>query len=184
MRVRKGELSDVGREYWIVYRWPAFSRRRLVWPLPAHLAREQVSLFISLPVCRRSSLLTGEGEEPNHMTARKPGPLYIIQYSLMLVIDCAVSGVGCRPLYPLLWPCSVPGWASSQLHCSTVILNFIPQSGIYKFSYWTREIHKGLRVSLFSQGEAQEAPPPPPPSLWSPWTPFKHHWKLLVHLLQ
>jgi hypothetical protein len=27
------------------------------------------------------------GEEPNHTTARKPGPLYIIQYSLVCDID-------------------------------------------------------------------------------------------------
>ncbi len=35
---------------------------------------------------RRDSLLTeeGEGGESNHMIARKPGPLYVIQYSLLL----------------------------------------------------------------------------------------------------
>jgi hypothetical protein len=43
-----------------------------------------LSLFLSLPVCRRSRLLTGEGvgEEPNHTTERKPDPLLIIHYSL------------------------------------------------------------------------------------------------------
>jgi hypothetical protein len=39
----------------------------------------KLSLFLSLPVCRRSSLLTGEGEgvgeEQNETTAIKPGPL-------------------------------------------------------------------------------------------------------------
>ncbi len=40
----------------------------------------KLSLFLSLPVCRRSGLLTGDGrrglvEEPSNMTARKPGPL-------------------------------------------------------------------------------------------------------------
>jgi hypothetical protein len=40
----------------------------------------KLSLFLSLPVCRRSSLLTGErgkgmGVEPNHIIARKPHPL-------------------------------------------------------------------------------------------------------------
>jgi hypothetical protein len=44
-------------------------------------------LFLSLPVCPRSSLLTeegeGMGEEPNHITAREPGSQYIIQYSLV-----------------------------------------------------------------------------------------------------
>ncbi len=40
----------------------------------------KLSLIISLPVCRRMSLLTWGGgggggvEEPNHTTARKPGP--------------------------------------------------------------------------------------------------------------
>ncbi len=29
----------------------------------------------------------GVDEEPNHTTARKPGPLYIIQYSLVCDID-------------------------------------------------------------------------------------------------
>jgi hypothetical protein len=46
-----------------------------------------LSPFLGLPVCRRLSLQTGEGErrwgeEPNHTTARKPGPLLIILYSL------------------------------------------------------------------------------------------------------
>ncbi len=44
----------------------------------------KLSLFLILPVCRRSNLLTreGVGEEPNHTTAQKPGPPYFIQYSL------------------------------------------------------------------------------------------------------
>ncbi len=55
-------------------------------PLPV----SKLSLFISLPVCRRSSLLTGEGvgeEEPNHTTARKPDFLKIIPYSLVSAIQ-------------------------------------------------------------------------------------------------
>ncbi len=41
---------------------------------------KKLSLFLRLPVCRRSSFLTGEGwervgEEPNHTTAIKLGPL-------------------------------------------------------------------------------------------------------------
>jgi hypothetical protein len=41
---------------------------------------QQVVSLLSLPVCRRSSLLTGDGgegvgEEPNHTTARNSGPL-------------------------------------------------------------------------------------------------------------
>jgi hypothetical protein len=34
------------------------------------------SLFLSVPLCRQWDLLTGE--EQNHTTARKPGPLQII----------------------------------------------------------------------------------------------------------
>jgi hypothetical protein len=46
-------------------------------PLPS--PDNKLSLFLSLPVRRRSSLLTGEwggggGVELNHTTARKPGP--------------------------------------------------------------------------------------------------------------
>ncbi len=51
-------------------------------PSPPHPSPvRKLSLFTSLPVSRRSSLLTGgggggrEGEEPNHMTERKPCPL-------------------------------------------------------------------------------------------------------------
>jgi hypothetical protein len=53
-------------------------------------------LLLSLPMCRLSTVeLTGgkggregerDGEEPNHTTARMPGPLEIIQYSLQLTI--------------------------------------------------------------------------------------------------
>ncbi len=61
------------------YRGPGF----LVSPSPSPVSK--FSLFLSLTECRRWSLLTGEcvGEELNHTTARKPGPLYIIQYSLV-----------------------------------------------------------------------------------------------------
>jgi hypothetical protein len=51
---------------------------RLLSPFPV----SNLSFFISLSVCRRSSLLAeewggeGVGEEQNHTTARKPGPLY------------------------------------------------------------------------------------------------------------
>ncbi len=47
-------------------------------PIPPPSPGSKFSLFLSLPVCRRPSLMTGEGEavgeEPNHMTARKTGP--------------------------------------------------------------------------------------------------------------
>jgi hypothetical protein len=51
----------------------------------------KLSLLLSLPVCRRSSLLTGEegggggGGAKSYDGERKPGPLYIIQYSLGLL---------------------------------------------------------------------------------------------------
>ncbi len=50
--------------------WTRLSRRRAIWLFP--LSRHQSSLFLSLPVCRRSSLLTGEGvgEEHFHTTAK------------------------------------------------------------------------------------------------------------------
>ncbi len=62
------------RLYWMIYRGPGLVLP-IVWsslpPLP--------SLFLRLPVCRLSSIATEEGvgvwEEPNHTTARKPGPL-------------------------------------------------------------------------------------------------------------
>ncbi len=55
-------------------------------PPPPTSPVSKSSLFLSLPVCRRSSLLTGKGAgvEPNHRTARKLGPLYIFQSSLPL----------------------------------------------------------------------------------------------------
>ncbi len=33
----------------------------------------------------------GDGEEPNHTTAKKPGPLYIIQYSLVINLKMHVQ---------------------------------------------------------------------------------------------
>ncbi len=55
------------------------SRRCMIWLLP-HLLPSPLSLFLSLAVSCRSTLLTrGEREwveeEPNHAVARKPGPL-------------------------------------------------------------------------------------------------------------
>jgi hypothetical protein len=59
--------------------------------LPPSCPVSKLSLFFTLPVCRRSSLLTGEGgarregvvEEPNKNIAIKSGPLVNIQYSLL-----------------------------------------------------------------------------------------------------
>ncbi len=52
-------------------------------PPPPLLFRQESGLFLSLPVCRRSSLLTGDGvgEEPNHTTARKRWSFINLQYS-------------------------------------------------------------------------------------------------------
>jgi hypothetical protein len=75
------------------YGGPGFSHSRMIIDLappnpPSHSPVSKLSLFLSLPVWRWSGLLTGGidgvGEEPNHTTARKPGPLQIIQYSLGL----------------------------------------------------------------------------------------------------
>ncbi len=54
--------------------------RLLALPFPPLLV-SKLSLILSLPVCHRSRLLTGEegegeGEEPNHTTVKYPGPLY------------------------------------------------------------------------------------------------------------
>ncbi len=53
---------------------------------PPPLSGQQVVSFSQSSVCRRCSLLTGlgewEGQEPNHTTARKPGPLEYVTYSL------------------------------------------------------------------------------------------------------
>jgi hypothetical protein len=57
------------------------SRCRMIWRLPHPLPpRKKGSLFLILPVCRWLNFLRGKGgeelgEEPNHTTARKPGPL-------------------------------------------------------------------------------------------------------------
>jgi hypothetical protein len=57
--------------------------------LAHHLHASKLSLFLSLPACVSTVELSGGkgekegmGEEPNYTTAKKPGPLLIIQYSL------------------------------------------------------------------------------------------------------
>ncbi len=52
------------REYWMIYRWLAFTRSRMIWLFP-----------LAGRLRKRDNLLTveGVGEEPNHPTARKPG---------------------------------------------------------------------------------------------------------------
>ncbi len=69
------------REYWMIYSRPGFMRSYDLAPQPPPPPSpvNKLSLFLSLPVCCRSSLLTGEGGEgvgmePNNFTGRKPGP--------------------------------------------------------------------------------------------------------------
>ncbi len=73
------------REYWMVYWGLCFLER--IWllsttPFPATLSPRPAT---HRKPEKESQLLTGEGvaEEPNHTTARKYGPLEIIQYSLL-----------------------------------------------------------------------------------------------------
>jgi hypothetical protein len=68
----------------------AFLRSYNSAPLPSPFPLSPVSklyLFLGLPECRRSNLrrerAVGGGVETYHTTARKPGLLYIIQYSLL-----------------------------------------------------------------------------------------------------
>jgi hypothetical protein len=49
------------REYWMIYRRPGFLA--VVWFGSSPLPISKLSLFLGLPVCRPSSLLTGEGRE-------------------------------------------------------------------------------------------------------------------------
>jgi hypothetical protein len=69
-------------------------------PTPSPLCPLLSASFLSLSFffCRRSSLPKGEGgegvgEKPNHSTARKRGPLYIIEYSLTLMVADQASQV-------------------------------------------------------------------------------------------
>jgi hypothetical protein len=61
----------------------------------------KLSLFLSLPVCHWTSLLMGEGGEPNHTTSRKTGPLQIFNtlWTLTLVLT-QVSDWYCKLLVP------------------------------------------------------------------------------------
>jgi hypothetical protein len=67
------------------------SRHCMIWllplPLPSPTPISKFSLFLILPVFRpMSRRREGGGNEPNHTTARKPGPLQSINYSLMFPI--------------------------------------------------------------------------------------------------
>ncbi len=74
----------------MIYRGSVFCGRICSSPTPFPLPPLQSGSCLSFSVflCHRLSLLTGEeggrgSEEPNHTAARKPGPLYIIKYSLV-----------------------------------------------------------------------------------------------------
>jgi hypothetical protein len=93
---------DLVKEYCMIIDGKAFLGSYDSAPRPPPSPISNLSVFLRLSVCRRSSLLTGEkgkglGVEPNQTTARKLDHLYIIQYSLVLV-DCSVWewGVGWR----------------------------------------------------------------------------------------
>ncbi len=77
------------------------SRRRMIWILPLPLPPtpspvSKLSLFFSVFLCVAPVELTigrggGKGKEPNHTTARKPGPLQSIKNSLSLLSGVAKS---------------------------------------------------------------------------------------------
>ncbi len=58
--VRRGGMEGWSREYCMIYRGPGF--HAVVWfgSSPTPLSRQQLTLFLRLPVCRWSCLLTGE----------------------------------------------------------------------------------------------------------------------------
>ncbi len=79
----KGQLLPriLYREYWMISRGAGFSCGRKIRLLTHPSPVSKLSLFLGLPACRRSSLLTGEGgggvvEEPNHKTARESRAFY------------------------------------------------------------------------------------------------------------
>ncbi len=49
------------REYWMICRGARLSRRRMIWLLPHPLLSRQQVVSLSVLMCRRPSLLTGEG---------------------------------------------------------------------------------------------------------------------------
>ncbi len=82
----------LNREYLMYYRGPGFLAVVLFgcFPLPSPCPLSKVSLFLSLPVCRRSSLLTGENGR-----GRRRSQIIRRQESLVLY----------NPL-TTFWPCS------------------------------------------------------------------------------
>jgi hypothetical protein len=82
----------------------------VIWLLPHSLPPtpcppvSKLSLFLCLPVCRWSSLVTERGrgpvgEEPNHTTARKPGHLHL---NLLYILSKAILSKVDTKIYPLV----------------------------------------------------------------------------------
>jgi hypothetical protein len=79
----------LARECWIVYRGPGFLVVVRLW-LHAHpitLSRQQARPAAHRKTEKERRLADGRGGGANQMTARKPGPLKIIQYSLRHTIQ-------------------------------------------------------------------------------------------------
>ncbi len=111
--------TSLNREYSMIFRGPGFL---------APLSREQVSLSQSSyasPVGLTDGRVGGgPGEEPNRMTARKPGPLSINQYSLILTLFR--SNLGDLNVFALIF----------CLHYSAVWYNFLGPASEFQGSFF------------------------------------------------
>jgi hypothetical protein len=87
------------------------------------LSRQQIASLSWSSGCRRSSFLAGEGAglEPNHMTARKLGPLLIVQSSLSTTINtgtvCGCEVYGCVQECPGYSSIFIDKFSPHNLHC-------------------------------------------------------------------
>jgi hypothetical protein len=130
----------------MIYRGPGFLWFGL---LDHSLTPSPVSklfLFLSLPVCRRSSLLTeegieGAGKELNHTTARKPGPF-------ALFLSAILTPQGC-----LFCPRTVYIWLFFYLHTLSSQQELGPSSVSKKFN--SKQKNWGKRV--YNKGEKSVA---------------------------
>ena len=91
-------LFPLNREYWMIYREPGFLA--VVWfsssptpspPLVSKLDRRHTERLRNKRQLFDRRGGKGVGEEPNNTTARKPGPLGIIQYSLPLWLENVIQ---------------------------------------------------------------------------------------------
>ncbi len=109
----------------------------------------QLYLFLCLPVYRRSSLLTGGrdrrgfGEEPSYTTARKPGPLQIVQYSLLVSFGLPIANRRCiQDRLLLYFPFFKDGWFMQN--CFAYTEEIAPLSHIYNYyptPLFSRPVH-------------------------------------------